>query len=83
MQLLSMEEGATPAAGGPDFSQLSVAFITGTQSPETSQYVSVDLQPGYYVLLCFVPDPQQEGIPHAFEGMIEIIQTGADATPAA
>ena len=83
LQLLSMEEGATPAAGGPDFSQISVAFITGTQSAETTQFVSVDLQPGYYVLLCFVPDPQQEGIPHAFAGMIEVIETGAGATPAA
>ncbi len=83
MQLLSMEEGATPAAGGPDMSQISVGFITGTLSPEATQYVSVDLQPGYYVLLCFVGDPQQGGLPHAFEGMIEVIPTGADATPAA
>jgi hypothetical protein len=83
LELLMMEEGATPAAGGPDFSQLSVAFITGTQSAETTQYITADLQPGYYVLLCFVPDPQQEGIPHAFAGMIEVIETGAGATPAA
>jgi len=83
MAFLMTEEGATPAAGGPDMSQLSVAFITGTQSAETTQYVSVDLQPGYYVLLCFVPDPEREGIPHAFEGMIEVIPAGAAATPAA
>ena len=83
MELLMMEEGATPEAGGPDVSQLSVAFITGTQSPETTQYVTVDLQPGYYVLLCFVPDPQQGGIPHSFAGMIEVIETGTGATPAA
>lgn len=83
MELLMMEEGATPAAGGPDMSQLTVAFITGTQSTETTQYVSVDLQPGYYVLLCFVPDPQQGGVPHSFAGMIEVIETGAGATPAA
>jgi len=83
MELLMMEEGATPAAGGPDFSQISVAFITGTQSADTTQYITVDLQPGYYVLLCFVPDPQQDGIPHAFEGMIEVIETGEGATPAA
>lgn len=83
MGLLMMEEGATPAPGGPDFSQISVAFITGTQSAETTQYITADLQPGYYVLLCFVPDPQQGGIPHAFAGMIEVIETGAGATPAA
>jgi hypothetical protein len=87
LTLLSMEEVATPAPGGPDFSHLSVAFITGTQSAETTQYITADLQPGYYVLLCFVGDPQQGGIPHAFEGMIQVIETGAgtgaEATPAA
>jgi hypothetical protein len=83
MEFLMMEEGATPVAGGPDMSQLSVAFITGTQSADTTQYITADLQPGYYVLLCFVPDPQQGGIPHAFEGMIEVIETGEGATPAA
>jgi hypothetical protein len=83
MEVLMTEEGATPAAGGPDMSQLSVAFITGTQSAETTQYVSVDLQPGYYVLLCFVGDPEMDGLPHAFEGMIEVIPAGAAGTPAA
>jgi hypothetical protein len=68
-------EGATPATGGPPAS-IAPAFITGTQSPGTTQYVGVDLEPGYYILLCFVGDPQQGGIPHSFEGMIEIVPIG-------
>jgi hypothetical protein len=83
MEFLMMEEGATPAAGGADMSQISVAFITGTQSAGTTQYITADLQPGFYVLLCFVPDPLQGGIPHSLAGMIEVIETGAGATPAA
>ena len=59
MALLMEEEGpegATPAPGSPE-AGLSPAFITGTQSTGTTQYLAVDLEPGYYVLLCFVGDP--------------------------
>jgi hypothetical protein len=69
------EEGGTPMAGGPP-PGVAPAFITGTQSTGTTQYVAADLQPGYYVLLCFVGDPEQGGIPHAFEGMIEVVPVG-------
>ena len=84
MLILEAEETGTPPAGAPDMSQIELAFLTGTQSPGTTQYVAVDLEPGYYVLLCFVPDPAQQGIPHAFEGMIEIVPIGVEdgATPA-
>jgi len=44
----------------------------------------VDVPAGYLVLQCFVPDPTQGGIPHAFEGMVEIVPVGVNgATPAA
>ena len=43
-----------------------------------------DLQPGFYILLCFVGDPEMDGLPHAFGGMIEVVPVGVDAgTPAA
>jgi hypothetical protein len=89
MALLSEEEsaeGATPEAGAAAAEEppISPGFITGLQSPETTQYVSVDLQPGYYILLCFVGDPEMDGLPHAFTGMIEVVPVGVDAgTPAA
>ncbi len=52
--------------------------------PETTQYLAVDLEPGYYILLCFVGDPNMDGLPHAFGGMIEVVPVGVDAgTPAA
>jgi hypothetical protein len=84
MTLLMEEDGggggeaaspvASPAGGGPE--GVSPAFSTGTQSPDTTQYLAVDLEPGYYVLLCFVGDPNREGTPHAFEGMIAIVPVG-------
>jgi hypothetical protein len=76
MAVLMAEEGGTPPAGGPDPSGLSPAFGTGTQSPNTTQFLAVDLAPGYYVFLCFVGDPNQGGVPHSFAGMIEIVPVG-------
>jgi hypothetical protein len=76
MQSLASEETGTPPAGVPDTSQITPGFLTGTQSPGTTQYLAVNLEPGYYALLCFVGDPQQGGTPHSFEGMIEIIPVG-------
>lgn len=83
LEEVEAEESGTPPADASQFGQISLAFITGTQSPGTTQYLAVDLEPGYYVLLCFVPDPEQEGIPHAFAGMIEIVPVGVEdgATP--
>jgi hypothetical protein len=80
MALLMEEEGGTPPAemeGSPAAApNVMPVFITGTQSTGTTQYVAADLEPGYYVLLCFVGDPNQGGLPHAFEGMIEIVPIG-------
>ena len=47
------------------------------QSADSTQYIASNLQAGYYALLCFVPDPNAGGIPHAFEGMIEIFEVTA------
>jgi hypothetical protein len=80
MALLMEEEGGSPPAemeGSPAAApNVMPVFITGTQSTGTTQYVAADLEPGYYVLLCFVGDPNQGGLPHAFEGMIEIVPIG-------
>lgn len=73
MALLMEEEPATPAADAPED---DLTTVTGTQSPGATQYLALDLEPGYYVLLCFVGDPNQDGIPHAFQGMIEIFPVG-------
>ncbi len=82
--LLEEDESATPEAGAAAEPPVAPGFITGTQSPSTTQYVAADLEPGYYILLCFVGDPMMGGVPHSFAGMIEVVPSGdAAATPAA
>ena len=81
MQFLMEEEGATPAAemgGTPpaESGEPPLSFYAALQSAGTTQYVAANLQPGYHVLLCFVPDPTRGGVPHAFEGMIEVVPVG-------
>jgi len=78
-------EGATPPAGGlaeEDFQdQLGVVM----QSTGTTVWSLLDLDEGRYAALCFVPDPDNGGVPHAMEGMIAVFDvgsgSGATATP--
>lgn len=59
---------------GIDFETIGTGGFAATQSPDSTQYLAVNLEPGYYVLACFIPDPVSGGIPHAFEGMYAIVQ---------
>jgi hypothetical protein len=38
--------------------------------PGQVEYFPVDLTPGNYVLLCFLPDPTKNNMPHMAEGMV-------------
>ena len=64
--------GATPAPDMLDFEQVTYAGWAGTQSIGTTQWVVMDLQPGQALLACYIPDPLAGGIPHAFEGMLQL-----------
>lgn len=64
--------GATPSPDVLDFEQFTYAGWAGTQSPGTTQWVVMDFAPGQTLLACFIPDPLAGGVPHAFEGMIQI-----------
>ena len=76
MQVFMTEEGATPPAGVPDPESWVPTFYASIQSTGTTQYVVANLEAGYHVLACFVPDPAAGGVPHAFEGMIEVVPVG-------
>lgn len=39
-------------------------------SPQQSAGLRLNLTPGYYVALCFMPDVKKQGEPHVMEGMI-------------
>ena len=82
-QLLELPEGEAPPAGLPDPDSFEIVAVTGTQSANTTQWIEVDLEAGYHIALCFVGDPGQGGIPHAFEGMADILVVGdVEGTPA-
>lgn len=76
-------ETGTPVPGVSE-EQFSAGIYAATQSAGTTQWIVADVEVGYHVVLCFVPDPTKGGIPHAFEGMAEIVPVGVDgATPTA
>lgn len=57
----------------PDSALPLLTFVGGpnTIDPGKSQTVVVDMPPGNYVALCFVPDPSKEGKPHLADGMVK------------
>ena len=52
---------------------LPAGMETGSVSPGKSMTVDYDLPAGQYVVMCFFPDPQMGGMPHALMGMLEMI----------
>ncbi len=51
---------------------LEPVFGSAELSSGMTNWFSVDLTPGDYLLVCFVPD-QTTGVPHAMLGMIQIV----------
>lgn len=84
-------EGATPqptdAEGAAAATTLQDVAYAQVLSPGRSAYISVTLEDGFYVALCFVVDPETNQ-PHALMGMIEVLEVGGTgdtpgvATPA-
>jgi hypothetical protein len=81
---LNLPDNATPPPGM--LQDKDVDFTIGgvlMQSAGQTVYPRLDLAPGRYVALCFVPDPAT-GKPHAMEGMVALFDVGgAGATPTA
>ena len=64
----------TPPPGMIDETRLFQGAFANVQSAGSTQWLAANLQPGNYIMLCFVGDPTKGGIPHAFEGMVQIVQ---------
>jgi hypothetical protein len=69
--------GATPSPDMIDFEKVTFAGYASTQSSGTTQWVVMDLAAGQVLVACFIPDPVAGGIPHAFEGMIQLFDVAA------
>lgn len=85
MTLLQLEEDATPPPDFPyqesdfDFNQPGLGALSSGQT----SWLALDLEPGTYIALCFVPD-EQTGAPHALMGMVQVFTVGEGmGTPAA
>ncbi len=68
--------GATPTPDMINPDLLMPAAWSGVQSPGTTQWVTMNLEEGQAVLMCFVTDPEAGDVPHAFEGMMQLVSVG-------
>jgi hypothetical protein len=84
MELMAGEsEEATPTGGGPSFADFEPVGGIGWLSPGLTALTEIDLEPGTYVALCFVFDPET-GLPHVALGMVAVFTVGeGTATPVA
>ena len=69
LESLQNSDETTP----PPVWALPAGMETGSISPGRSMTVDYDLPAGQYVVMCFFPDPNMGGMPHALMGMLEMI----------
>ena len=55
---------------------IPVAFM-GAISPNRFEMTELDLEPGHYLAVCFIPDEETEE-PHALRGMVTIFSDAAE-----
>jgi hypothetical protein len=65
--------GATPTPDMLDFNQLTFGGYAAVQSAGTTQWVIMNLNAGQAILVCFIADPEAGGLPHALEGMTQVV----------
>lgn len=82
VQMQQVKEGTTVeevlASFQSDSQEIPPWALPGVMSTDVlsqgrSMTVDYDLPPGQYVVVCFMPDPKMDGMPHALMGMIEMI----------
>ena len=61
---------AAMAAG--DERDIAPAFFWGAMSSGKEVWVTIDLEPGNYIVLCFLPDVNGDFSPHVAHGMMQI-----------
>jgi hypothetical protein len=80
MTALATPPDATPEPGGLAFTDLVPIGGVGYLSPGRTAWAVLDLAPGTYAALCFVPD-RETGMPHAAMGMIAVFDVGETGSP--
>ncbi len=72
LEVASQGPNATPTPGGLQQSDLRPVGGISILSPGQSCWTELDLTPGHYTSLCFLPDKNDQTMPHAMEGMIAL-----------
>lgn len=70
-EVLPMLAGPPPSEGGPPPGPPPFRFMGGVQAimPGARAWATLDLPPGDYALVCFIPSPANAGQPHVALGM--------------
>jgi len=66
--------GTPLPAGTPQQEDFVPISSMSTMSVGATAWFATDLEPGSYVMFCFVGDPHKGGMPHAAEGMAQIVE---------
>lgn len=72
-------EQTGPPSGPPEW-WVADAFDTEVLSPGRSMTVDYNLPAGHYAVMCFFPDVNMGGMPHAFGGMVQTFDVVDPAT---
>lgn len=69
------EEGEELAEGEEDGPSMDgISFLWSPMSTDNSAFTMIDLEPGTYLVICFLPDSDsEEGLSHADQGMMQIL----------
>jgi plastocyanin len=75
MTLLQLPEGGTPPPGMPNPEDLEDVGGLTIISSGRSAWIAPDLEPGFYVAICYIPDKETHEV-HAALGMVSIFTVG-------
>jgi len=77
MALLQMDPEAEPDPNLPNLEEFVDVGFVAPISADQSVLVDMNLEPGHYVAVCFIPE-KESGQPHAFKGMVTVFSVGAE-----
>jgi hypothetical protein len=75
--LLTLPEGQMPPEGFPNPAEFQDVGGSAPISKDQSVTIELNLEPGAYIALCFMPD-RETGMPHVVKGMVTIFEIPAE-----
>lgn len=77
MTLIQLPPDATPPPGLPSLEEFMPVGFVAPISGEQTTLVEMNLEPGHYVAVCYMPT-KGEDVPHAAKGMVTVFSVGAE-----